>query len=54
MWWTLCRPSEAIEAEWSEFDLEAAIWRTPAERMKKRKEHVIPLLTCATNGRRPL
>jgi integrase len=43
MWWTLCRPSEAAEARWVEFDLEAAIWRIPAERMKKRKEHVIPL-----------
>lgn len=43
MWLTLCRPSEAIEARWSEFDLDGAIWRIPAERMKKRKEHVIPL-----------
>lgn len=43
MWLTLCRPSEAVEAEWSEFDLDAAIWRIPAERMKKRREHVIPL-----------
>lgn len=43
MWLTLARPSEVIEAQWSEFDLDAAIWRIPAERMKKRKEHVIPL-----------
>lgn len=43
MWLTLCRPSEAVEARWSEFDLDAAVWRIPAERMKKRKEHVIPL-----------
>lgn len=43
MWWTLCRPSEAVEAQWAEFDLDAAVWRIPAERMKKRKEHVIPL-----------
>ena len=43
MWLTLCRPSEAVEARWAEFDLDAAIWRIPAERMKKRKEHVIPL-----------
>lgn len=43
MWMTLCRPSEAVEARWAEFDLDAAIWRIPAERMKKRKEHVIPL-----------
>lgn len=43
MWLTLARASEVVEAEWSEFDLDAAIWRIPAERMKKRKEHVIPL-----------
>lgn len=43
MWLTLCRPGEAAEAEWPEFNLDAAIWRIPAERMKKRKEHVIPL-----------
>jgi integrase len=43
MWLTLCRPSEAVEAEWSEFDLDAALWRIPGERMKKRKPHTIPL-----------
>ncbi len=43
MWLTLCRPSEAVEAQWSEFDLEKALWKIPAERMKKRKEHTNPL-----------
>lgn len=43
MWWTLVRPSEAAEAEWSEFDLAAATWRIPAIRMKARKDHVVPL-----------
>jgi integrase len=43
MWLTLCRPSEAVEARWAEFDLDAALWRIPAERMKKRKEHLVPL-----------
>jgi integrase len=43
MWLTLCRPSEAVEARWEEFDLDAAIWRIPAERMKKRKDHAVPL-----------
>ena len=43
MWLTLCRPNEVVGAQWDEFDLDAAIWRIPAERMKKRKEHVIPL-----------
>ena len=43
MWLTLCRPSEIIEAQWSEFDLEGATWRIAAERMKKREEHLLPL-----------
>lgn len=43
MWLTLARPSEVVEAEWEEFDLDAAIWHIPAKRMKKRKEHLIPL-----------
>lgn len=43
MWLTLARPTEVIEAEWSEMDLVTALWRIPAERMKKRKEHLIPL-----------
>ena len=43
MWLTLARPTEVIEAEWSEMDLEVALWRIPAERMKKRKEHLISL-----------
>lgn len=47
MWMTLCRPNEAVEAQWSEFDLEKALWRIPAERMKKRKEHINPLPTQA-------
>jgi integrase len=47
MWLTLARPSEVIEAQWSEFDLEGGTWRIPAERMKRRKEHTIPLPTQA-------
>lgn len=43
MWMTLCRPSEAVEAQWSEFDLNKALWKIPAERMKKRTEHTNPL-----------
>ena len=37
------RPGELRQAEWSEIDAEAAIWRIPAARMKKRREHVVPL-----------
>ena len=54
MWWTLCRPSEASEAKWSEFDMDKAMWRIPAERMKKRKEHVVPLPTQAVQMLRNL
>jgi integrase len=43
MRFTLCRPSEAAKARWAEFDLDAALWRIPAERIKERKEHVTPL-----------
>lgn len=43
MWMTLCRPSEATGARWSEINLEDATWTIPAERMKKRKEHKVPL-----------
>jgi integrase len=37
------RPGELRQAEWSEIDIDAAIWRIPAARMKKRREHVVPL-----------
>ncbi len=38
-----CRPTELREAKWQEFDLNQGIWNIPAERMKKRREHVVPL-----------
>ena len=44
---TMVRKSELRNAEWSEFDFEAAIWRIPAERMKKEKEHWVYLSTQA-------
>jgi integrase len=40
---TRVRPSEAAGRCWSEIDLEAAIWTIPAARMKRKKEHVVPL-----------
>jgi integrase len=40
---TFVRTSELIEAKWSEFDLDAARWDIPAERMKMRTPHVVPL-----------
>lgn len=38
-----CRPSELREAQWLEFDLDEEIWNIPEQRMKKRREHIIPL-----------
>jgi len=38
-----CRPSEIRESRWDEFDLEAGLWLIPAERMKRRREHLVPL-----------
>ncbi|MGE1160922.1 integrase domain-containing protein [Pantoea agglomerans] len=40
---TLVRPSEASNAQWVEIDLDAKLWTIPAERMKAKREHVIPL-----------
>jgi integrase len=37
------RPGELRQAVWSEFDLERAVWRIPAGRMKARREHAVPL-----------
>ncbi len=37
------RPGELRQAEWSEFDIEAARWNIPAEKMKMRQPHVVPL-----------
>lgn len=37
------RPGELRGAEWSEFDLAEAVWRIPAERMKMKNGHVVPL-----------
>ncbi|CAN5838636.1 integrase arm-type DNA-binding domain-containing protein [soil metagenome] len=37
------RPGELRQAEWSEMDLDAAVWRLPAARMKTRRAHVVPL-----------
>jgi integrase len=40
---TFVRTKELIEAKWEEFDLDNAQWVVPAERMKMRNEHVVPL-----------
>jgi integrase len=40
---TAARTAEVVGARWSEIDLDKAIWIVPAERMKKRREHRVPL-----------
>ncbi len=37
------RPGELRKAEWVEIDLEKSEWKIPAEKMKTRKSHIIPL-----------
>ncbi len=41
------RPGELRQAEWAEIDLDKAEWRIPAEKMKMRDPHIIPLSTQA-------
>jgi len=40
---TFVRTVELRAAEWDEIDLDRAEWRIPAERMKKREPHLVPL-----------
>lgn len=40
---TAVRTGEGREALWAEFDLDAAVWTIPAERMKSHIEHRVPL-----------
>jgi integrase len=44
---TTARTGEVIAAQWKEIDLEAGIWTVPAERMKAKREHRIPLVPAA-------
>jgi len=44
---TAVRRKEALAATWGEFDLEARVWNIPAERMKSRKPHSVPLSDAA-------
>lgn len=36
-------PGELRQAEWTEFDLDAGQWRIPANKMKMRELHIVPL-----------
>ncbi|MEZ5564338.1 MAG: tyrosine-type recombinase/integrase, partial [Gammaproteobacteria bacterium] len=40
---TFVRPGELRMAVWQEFDLDNAEWRIPAERMKMKATHIVPL-----------
>ena len=46
---TFVRTTELIGARWVEFDLEAARWDIPAERMKMKTPHIVPLSAQAVN-----
>lgn len=48
------RPGELRTAEWSEIDLERAEWSLPAEKMKMREAHLVPLSTQAVSILREL
>ena len=37
------RPGEIRQAEWTEFDFDRALWVLPAEKMKMRRQHRVPL-----------
>jgi integrase len=41
--YTFQRPGEIRRAEWREFDFSENLWRLPAEKMKARRQHVVPL-----------
>lgn len=44
---TALRTSEVLSAHWSEFDLDTGVWTVPAQRMKAKKEHRVPLSRAA-------
>ncbi len=51
---TFARPGEIRKAEWSEIDFDNAVWRIAAERMKMRREHLVPLSRQAVDVLREL
>lgn len=44
---TACRSGEVRGARWSEFDTDGKLWTIPAERMKAKREHQVPLSDAA-------
>ena len=51
---TACRTGEILNATWPEFDIEGGLWTIPAERMKARAEHRVPLAPRAIEILKPL
>ena len=51
---TAARTSEALNARWSEFDLDQGVWTVPPERMKAGREHRVPLTPAAVTLLRSL
>lgn len=53
---TFVRPGELCSARWEEFELEGddPVWRIPAERMKKKRPHNVPLARQAVELLRPM
>jgi integrase len=51
---TFVRRNELMRAPWAEFDLDAGLWVIPAQRMKARREHLVPLATQAVEALRRL
>lgn len=37
------RSSDVLEADWSEIDFQTKLWTIPEQRLKTRKEHIVPL-----------
>lgn len=40
---TLVRRSELLKAKWPEFNFDKAVWTIPAQRMKMKRDHLVPL-----------
>ncbi len=40
---TMVRPGEAAGTRWDEIDIKNALWTIPADRMKSKKQHTVPL-----------
>lgn len=51
---TAVRPSELRLATWNEFNFKQGVWVIPAERMKMRKEHTVPLPSQAVDALKEL